>query len=583
MMKNIFPVLLIILALACSKKQDSPIVAKVNGEQILLSELEYSLNFFPQYAPSKRGADVVKAHLSLLIEKKLFSQEGRRHGFHKSEHVQKVINWVERDEMLKALYAEEIRGKVSITEEEIQQRHVKGLESVKVRHLFVPTKEQAMELKRQLQNGAEFEDLAAQTFSDPVLRKNGGDLGFLTFDQMDPVFAEVAFSLENGQISNPVRTKWGYHIIRVDERRKMVFADQSTLEEMRTKIERDILREKEKQRGSEFVGNYMRPLNVQMINSSFGTLGAELQKVVIGATQQVSNYQPILGGKEIQLLSNGINSYYDLPLITFEGGEWTIEDFMEKLKTLPVTKRPRMENPIQFRQDIGRLVRDEFMYEEAKKRGYDKLPQVKAEVKKWQDDFTFSEYWQTARDTIRVKAIEVQEYFSKHQGRYVMPETVHIQEILVSTLEEVNEILKKLNAGTDFGKLASEHSLRSWAAKKNGDLGWVKSGDYGNSSTKGFEIENGEIGGPFQVPEGFVIIKRLGYRAARPMNLKEAEPFAFENARTQKQREYYSKLKQQLLKETEIEINEELIQQLANEIGEGNQIQMPGLREEQVQ
>ncbi len=76
MLKKLIPYLSLILIFACSPKQESHIVAHVNGEPILLSELEYSLNFFPQYAPNKRGVEAVKAHLDLLIEKKLFSQEG---------------------------------------------------------------------------------------------------------------------------------------------------------------------------------------------------------------------------------------------------------------------------------------------------------------------------------------------------------------------------------------------------------------------------------------------------------------------------------------------------------------------------
>ena len=570
---------LFFLPINCSFKSDDGVVAIVNGEPVYIADLEYSLNFFPQFAPSKKGKDAVLAHLDLLIEKKLFAQKGKSLGFDKNELVKKVTSWVERDEMLKELYAREIRDKVDITEEEIQERFLKGLSSVHVRHLFFETEEQALQAKNALNNGVSFQSLAVQTFKDSILQKNGGDLGYLTFDQMDPRFAEAALSLKNGEVSGPVQTQWGFHIIRVENRRKMVFADKSTLEAKRTTIERNLRLEKEKQRGQEFVGNFMRPLDVKMINSTFNTLGAELQKVILSATENVPQYQPILGGKEIDLMSKGLESFFDLPLINFKNGEWTIKDFIEKVQALPITKRPRVENPANFRHDIGLLVRDDFLHAEAKSRGYDKLDHVKKEVKKWQDNFVFSEYWKTVKDTITITDAQVVSFFQKHQGRYIMSEKVHVQEILVATAEKAHDILAKIEAGKTFEELARDFSLRNWAAEKGGDLGWLKSGDYGNTSTRAFELKDGQVGGPFAVQEGFVIIKKLGYSPARPKTLNEAKEWVIDQARSNSQANYYKELKSQLYKNAKIEKNIKIIEQLAIDFKSNQGIQMPGLQQ----
>jgi peptidyl-prolyl cis-trans isomerase C len=570
---------LLFLVLNCSKKSNSERAATVNGEPVSVAELEYSLNFFPQYAPSKKGQDAVLAHLDLLIEKKLFAQKGKSLGFDKSEMVTKVTNWVQREEMLKELYAREIRDKVVITEKEIQQRFILGLESVHVRHLFFTTEEQAIVAKNQLNAGASFHKIALQTFKDSILQKNGGDLGFLTFDQMDLRFAEAAFALNNGEVSAPVQTQWGFHIIRVEDRRKMVFADKATLESKRTSVERDLRLEQEKLRGQEFVGNFMRQFDVKMINSTFNTLGAELFKVVLSATENVPQYQPILGGKELELMSNGLQSYFDLPLISFTGGEWTIKDFIDIVRVLPITKRPRMENPVNFRHDIGLLVRDEFLNLEAQKRGYDKLDHVEKEVKKWRDDFTFSEYWRTVKDTIEVSDKNVESFFQKHQGRYVMPERVRVQEILVATRDEAQNIIDKINAGKVFTDLARKHSLRSWAAEKGGDLGWLKSGDYGNTSTKAFDLENGQVGGPYKVREGYVVIRKIDSHPARPMIMDEARDWVIKEAVSNIQNQYYKKLKAELYEKSTIEKNMTIIEKLGKDFHNSQKVQMPALQE----
>lgn len=570
------------LILSCSKSTDE-IAARVNGEEILVSDLEFSLNFFPQFAPSKRGYDAVKAHLDLLIEKQLFAQEGRRRGYGESENVIRVANWVERQELLKEIYSREIRDKVTVTREEIEKRFLQGLDSYHVRHIFVPTEDDAHKIKSLLERGASFEEIAAQTFQDSILRKNGGDLGFLTLDKMAPEFAEVVPNLATGVVSEPVRTRWGYHLIRVDDHRKMVFADEATLESKSVQLGRIIRLEKEKQRGSEFVGDYMEQFDIQLINSSFNTLANELKKIVIAATEQVPNYQPALGGKEIELMDHGLEQYSDLPLVTYKGGAWTIGDFMTKVRNLPINERPKLDSPAKFRRDIGKLVRDEFMIEEARKRGYDKLDRIRREVKRWRDDFTFSEYWNDVRDTITVSEQEVGDYFSLHRGRYILPERVHVLEILLATEKEALDVLSRYRGGADFAELARKYSLRKWAAEKGGDLGWIERGQYGNASTKAFEMSDGEVGGPFPVREGFVLIKRLGFAAARPATLSEAREAVFEDARNEKQRSMYADLKSQLLKKADIRVNVAAIERLGREYANVGNIYMPGLRSESAQ
>ncbi len=564
----------------CSQpKLDENTVAIVNGEAIPKSDLIYNLNFFPQYAPSKKGDALVKAHLNLLIDKKIFAQEGKKHGFDKTPHVDKVIAWVKRDEMLRALYAEQVRNKAQVSEEEIKVAFFQGLTSLHVHHIFVTTKQQAEQVRQALESGVPFEKIAAQTFHDSTLRANGGDLGYLTFSDMDEDFARAAFALKDGQISQPVHTKWGYHIIRVDDRRQMVFAGQHELNQMRSKIVRELKEKKEKKLAGQFVKNYMDKLDVKMVNASFNILASRIKQIVVSANQMIPDYRPMLGGKEIELMSDGLNAHLDDVLITFKTGQWTIREFIDKLRQLPMTKRPRLDNPNMLRHDIGVMLRDEFLAKEARRRGLDKDLRVQTEVKKWQEEFTFSEYWNAVRDTIKVNEAEKENYFSLHQGRYLEPEKVHVAEILLATPKEATDFLKKVKAGQDFGKLASKYSLRKWAAKNGGDLGWITRGQYGNISIKSFELKDGEVYGPVQVREGYAIIKRLGYRAIRPMNFDQARDRVTADVLNAKQDSLYNILCDELRKKSKIQINNVLVRQFGEEFKNG-QIQMPGVKEE---
>jgi peptidyl-prolyl cis-trans isomerase C len=96
---------------------------------------------------------------------------------------------------------------------------VKDDTEVHARHILVETEAEAKDILAELRKGTDFAELAKQKSKDPGAQE-GGDLGFFTKDQMVPEFAEVAFKLEPGQLSDPVKTQFGWHIIRVEEKRK---------------------------------------------------------------------------------------------------------------------------------------------------------------------------------------------------------------------------------------------------------------------------------------------------------------------------------------------------------------------------
>jgi peptidyl-prolyl cis-trans isomerase C len=97
-------------------------------------------------------------------------------------------------------------------------KQAKNEEEVRARHILVPTEDEAKAILVQLKGGADFATLAKEKSKDPGASE-GGDLGYFTKDQMVPEFADVAFKLDKGQISDPVKTQFGWHIIQVEDKR----------------------------------------------------------------------------------------------------------------------------------------------------------------------------------------------------------------------------------------------------------------------------------------------------------------------------------------------------------------------------
>jgi peptidyl-prolyl cis-trans isomerase C len=96
----------------------------------------------------------------------------------------------------------------------------KPVDEVHAKHILVASQDDAKAIKAQIDGGASFEDLAKSKSTDTGSAANGGDLGFFSHDQMVKPFADAAFALDVGKVSDPVQSQFGWHIIKVEEKRK---------------------------------------------------------------------------------------------------------------------------------------------------------------------------------------------------------------------------------------------------------------------------------------------------------------------------------------------------------------------------
>jgi peptidyl-prolyl cis-trans isomerase C len=93
-----------------------------------------------------------------------------------------------------------------------------GQDEVRARHILVENEDEAKAIVDQLRGGADFATLAKEKSKDPGAA-DGGDLGYFTKEQMVPQFSEVAFRMYPGQLSNPVKTQFGWHVIKLEDKR----------------------------------------------------------------------------------------------------------------------------------------------------------------------------------------------------------------------------------------------------------------------------------------------------------------------------------------------------------------------------
>src|SRR6202165_2276908 len=200
----------------------NPVLAKVNGTEIRQSDValaEEELGpSLAQMDPATKKDNV----LSFLIDMKIVSKAAEDKKVENSEEFKKRLAFTRNRLLMDSLLATE--GKAATTDEAMKKvyedasKQITGEQEVHARHILVETEDEAKSIKEELSKGADFAELAKKKSKDPGA-SDGGDLGFFTKDQMVPEFSSVAFALEPGKISDPVKSQFGWHIIKVEEKR----------------------------------------------------------------------------------------------------------------------------------------------------------------------------------------------------------------------------------------------------------------------------------------------------------------------------------------------------------------------------
>src|SRR6185437_5935533 len=214
---------LAMVLLAGPARAEDKVLAKVNGSEIHQSDValaEEELGpSLAQMDPATKDSNV----LAFLIDMKVVAKAAEDEKIEDTDDFKKRMAFTKNRLLMDSLLA--AKGKAGTTDEAMKKvydeasKQISGEEEVHARHILVDTEAEAKEIKAELDKGADFAELAKKKSKDPGA-SDGGDLGFFTKEQMVPEFSKVAFALEPGKISDPVKTQFGWHIIKVEEKRK---------------------------------------------------------------------------------------------------------------------------------------------------------------------------------------------------------------------------------------------------------------------------------------------------------------------------------------------------------------------------
>jgi peptidyl-prolyl cis-trans isomerase C len=229
------------LALALTAPASAKVLARVNGTEITDDDVKIALDDIGASLPQQIEGPAREAYiLDYLIDAKLVAQKAEADKMGEGPEFAKKVAYY-RDKVL----MENLLGKVAkdaAGEAAIQKtyddvaKQQKPEEEVRARHILVESEPDAQAALKRVKAGEDFAKVASEMSKDPGSK--GGELGWFTKDRMVPEFAEAAFKMQPGQISDPVKSQFGWHIIQVEERRQKQFPP---LDQVRDQVTRYVV------------------------------------------------------------------------------------------------------------------------------------------------------------------------------------------------------------------------------------------------------------------------------------------------------------------------------------------------------
>jgi peptidyl-prolyl cis-trans isomerase C len=208
---------------AAAQQGADPVLAKVDGVEIRQSDLALAEADIGSNLPPSAGEARRDALLSYLIDITILARAAEAKKFASEPGFDRRLAHARRKVLMEVLLERESKAAASEAEmKKLYDDSVKKMtpeQEVHARHILVESEEKAKEVIAKLKAGGDFTALAKE-FSKDAGASEGGDLGFFAKDQMVPEFAEAAFKLGKGELSAPVKTQFGWHVIKVEDKRE---------------------------------------------------------------------------------------------------------------------------------------------------------------------------------------------------------------------------------------------------------------------------------------------------------------------------------------------------------------------------
>lgn len=476
------------LWLGCGKS-GSDTLAVVGGYEITTDEFNEFYNVRWPFPTAQDEYDKRRQTVDSLIVIRLLVQAAYEKNIDKLEEVARVVLAYKDRFLIDALMQKKIADKAEPSETEVKEFYDRLEYKIKASQILVDDLDTAQMLLKRIENGENFEKLAYDYSIDQSAKRNKGDLGYFIWGDMVDEFQQAAFSMQPGEVSPPVESRYGYYIIKVVDR--LPNEDRTDFQSMKKWLVEQVRLYKSNRLGEKYFDEIKSRYSIAIDTNTCGYL---LHKREI-------MYPPVL-------LKNLPRNDFDmeqldrnereLVLATWDGGQMTVSDYLTTVaKYMPLKVRPDFDNYDSLAATIFRLKLNDILAVEAHREGIDNDPRYLEKLTRFKE--------LTMAETMREDSIPLppppdegmmRQYYEEHAEEFSIPARVHIHEILLSDELKAQKLKKELKSLEAFKQAAMDMTERIGKRIGGGDLGYIQGIAFPEIFDLAWKTPVGAIGGP---------------------------------------------------------------------------------------
>lgn len=515
--------LLGVLAIGCGTRE--PVAARVGREKITLKEFKdrFISNFRSEENAKHQSMEEREKTLRTMAVELAKYQEALSLGIDKKPDVARSVDQIARRKALDLLYQEKVINAV-ITDAAAKHFYDQASDEIKARHILLKTppsdsltadtiriKARIDSIKKAISNGLDFKAAAKMFSDDATSAADSGNLDWFQWGRMVDEFQEAAWSGKPGQVIGPVRTNYGYHLIKIEDRRPL--QNRASFEDSKESIKGQ-LRQVESQKLMDQARKYVEDLH-KSYNLKYNDANIEVfrKKVNDPLTAKSQELGPAFTAEQKKLV-----------VATHKGGQVTIDSLIAKVG--PNAHRVEWNNEQTVKDLIHSIVEPKFLERDAESQGYYKKamnePAAKTEIR---NGLIGQLEKQEVTDKIKPTDADDHRYYDTHLSAFIQPEMRTIREIFVKTDSmKAARVRDRGLKGEDFKKLAMRFNEKESTQPDTGKIGPFEEKRFGLIGKTAFTLQKpGDISAVTPTGKNFSLIQLLKIDPSRTKTFEEAQ------------------------------------------------------------
>ena len=288
MKKVLFLILLLSLTISvltgCEQKgkSSSAVLVKVGKSEVTQDDFLKEVSRIPEWAKGQfSGKEGKEKFLDELIKRELVYQDAKKMKLDKDpEYLEKVKDF-EKMTLISLILKKEVEEKAKVDDAEVKEFFDKNADKftigtqLRASHILVDTEDQAKKIRERIRKGESFAKLAETLSKDKGSASKGGDIGYFGSGQMVPEFERAVMGLKINEVSEPVKTRFGYHIIQLTDVKK---GETASFEQSKEAIKKQLLAEKQKSLIDSYIATLMKQANIKKNEDALASIPLPWEK-----------------------------------------------------------------------------------------------------------------------------------------------------------------------------------------------------------------------------------------------------------------------------------------------------------------